>query len=114
LYQNREIVQQVIVDELHELGEPVMKTIVWHLNTNGIFLDSKEKIDIRLFYDELGKIVGNVADIAIESIYENLRSKAQFESLPPISKSGSLEPALNKIEQLMIPNGNSGGSVRGA
>ena len=114
MQQNQEILRKAVNDALKEFGEPVMKTIVWHLNAHGIFLDQKSEVDIRTLYNHLEQIVGNAAGIAIETIYENLRSSGYLGDTLPLSNSDNdpFEPMLIVIEQLVIA-GNNGDSTGG-
>ena len=64
---------QVAIDRgLASLGEPIMKTIIWHLHSRGFFIESRN-IDIALFYDHLYEIIGNAADNVLEEVYMNLK-----------------------------------------
>jgi hypothetical protein len=74
LARDKIILQQAINEGLVPLGEPIVKTIKWHLRANGVFLDSQE-IDLHIFYQHLEGIVGNIADVVINEIYEVLKTK---------------------------------------
>lgn len=69
------ILQRAINEGLDQLGGPIVKTIVWHLRSNGVFLDSQSEIDLRLFHKHLEDIVGNIADIVLSEVYESLRKR---------------------------------------
>ena len=49
-----------------------METILWHLNSRGIYLDSKSPIDIYLLNEQLKEIIGNVTEVVMDEIYDNL------------------------------------------
>jgi hypothetical protein len=76
-----------------------METIQWHLKNRGVFLGSNEDIDIRRFYQHLEQIVGHIADMIMDEIYENLRQGNQHES-----RLNLKEPVINRIEQLLQAN----------
>ncbi len=89
--------QKVIYDGLAPLGGPIVKTIVWHLRANGVFLESEGGIDLRTFYQHLEGIVGNIADIVTGEIYEELSKK-----YPNSSKRFERDvPVLDRIERLL-------------
>jgi molybdenum cofactor biosynthesis enzyme len=77
LSNQQETLRAAINTGLVSLGEPIMKTIIWHLHSRGFSIESKN-IDIALFYDHLHEIVGNTADIVLEEVYTNL--KRQYSS----------------------------------
>ena len=98
LPENQQVVlQQAINEGLLSLGEPIMKTIKWHLIAHGLFIDSNEQVDVRVLYDYLEQIVGNIADVIMNEIYTNLRQRngGTVESIK------SSESVVNKIEQLL-------------
>jgi hypothetical protein len=49
-----------------------MKTIVWHMNHRGFFMNA-DNIDIRQFHSVLEEIVGNVGDVILAEVYKELR-----------------------------------------
>ena len=95
--QNQQILQQAINEGLVSLGEPIMKTIKWHLAARGLFIDSKNEIDVRVLHDQLEQIVGNIADVVMNEIYVNLSHKNAL-SVESIKSSESI---VTKIEQLL-------------
>jgi hypothetical protein len=98
-----EVLQQAISDGLLALGEPIMKTILWHLKEQGIFVDSRNEIDIRLFYQHLEEIVGNVAEVVMNEIYANLSQGNQVSmQLNPD------DPVVDRIVQLLEVNRRRG------
>ena len=92
----RLILQEAIRDGLTPLGPPIVKTILWHLKANGVFLNSQE-INIYVFYQHLEGIVGNIADVVINEIYMNLQKKF------PSSLAGYDPdmPVIDRIDQLI-------------
>jgi hypothetical protein len=101
---NHEVLQQAINEGLFALGEPIMKTIVWHLKEQGIFLDSRKEIDVRLFYQHLEAIIGNVADVVMNEIYDNLR-RTSHDNLLQISPDA---PVVERIAQLLEVSDDKG------
>jgi hypothetical protein len=103
LTENRQVLQQAINDGLLALGEPVMKTIQWHLKAHGIFIDSNEDVDLRLLYTNLQQIVGNIADVILEDVYANLSAKSSFtnERQQHHDSNKLSEPTIAKIEKLL-------------
>jgi hypothetical protein len=99
LQENQQVLHQAINNGLLTLGEPIMETIQWHLKNRGVFLDSNEDIDVRRFYQHLEQIVGHIADMIMDEIYENLRQGNKQESLLNLE-----EPVINRIEQLLEAN----------
>lgn len=73
-----------------------METIQWHLKSHGVFLESNEEIDIRRFYQHLEQIVGHIADMIMDVIYENLLQGNHQESRLNLN-----DPVVNRIEQLL-------------
>jgi hypothetical protein len=117
---NKHVSLQVAIDKgLASLGEPIMKTIIWHLHSRGFFMESKN-IDISLFYDHLQEIIGNAADNVLEEVYTNLRRQQQVSadadavvSIDPSpglfshhhkSKESDDESMISKIQQLVNSN----------
>jgi len=70
---NQDSLREAICDTLLSLGWPVTKTIIWHMNAKGLFLASKEELDVEQFYKHLVQIIGETADIILNQIYENIR-----------------------------------------
>lgn len=70
---SKQIVHEAISNSLLSLGEPIMKTIVWHLNVQGVFLDSQTDLPIGSFYKHLVNIIGNIADEVMEEIFERIK-----------------------------------------
>ena len=85
-----------INESLLSLGEPIMTTIVWHLNAKGIYLDTRKGIDIRSFFKQLEFIIGDIAEVVLDEIYDRLR--AGTSSLPT---SVDRETKIERIEQLL-------------
>lgn len=85
-----------------------MKTIVWHMNHRGFFLNSAN-IDIKLFYEVLEEIVGNIGDVVLTDVYKNLKSHYPDDVDKILSKdpapqaSGTQKSAstIEKIERLL-------------
>jgi len=102
---NEEILRQAISKGLLALGEPIMRTILWHLKAQGIFLDSRDEINVRLLYQELEQIVGNIADEVMNEIYENLMRTNQNDSIE-LNHTG---PIVNRIEQFLEVSARGGG-----
>ncbi|MGH9992952.1 MAG: hypothetical protein ACREAZ_09965 [Nitrososphaera sp.] len=73
LQDNQDTLREAICDTLLALGWPVTKTIIWHLNAKGVFLASKEELDVEKFYEHLIQIIGQAADIVLNEIYEKIR-----------------------------------------
>jgi hypothetical protein len=98
---NQEVLRQAITEGLMALGEPIMKTITWHLRAHGIFLDSNSDLEVRILYNHLQQIVGNIADVVMDEIYESLNAKG----LHSPSQIKSSEPVVNRIEQMLKVGG---------
>jgi hypothetical protein len=97
LAQNQQILHQAINESLLSLGEPIMKTIKWHLGAHGLFIDSKDEVNVRVLYDQLEEIVGNIADVVMNEIYSNLSQKNTLT----VESIKSSESVVAKIEQLL-------------
>jgi len=91
------ILQQAISQGLFSLGEPIMKTIKWHLAAHGIFVDSSDKIDLRTFHYQLQQIIGNMADVVLDEVYHNLVARYPLKN----NRISSSDSAINKIEKLL-------------
>ena len=98
MQRNPQLLQQAINEGLLSLGEPIMKTIIWHLAAHGIFIDSKDQIDVRVLYNNLQQIVGNIADVIMNEIYEKLNTKSV---LYIENSKSSEEPVIVRIEKLL-------------
>lgn len=70
---SQDALREAICDTLLALGWPVTKTIIWHLNAKGVFLASKEELNVEQFYQHLIQIIGQAADIILNQIYENMK-----------------------------------------
>jgi hypothetical protein len=64
--------REAISESLSYCGEPVTKTILWHLKARGIFLDSNEEIDLALFYKQLEDLFGSSAGLILDGIIDSL------------------------------------------
>jgi len=108
LVSEQEVLREAIIDGLLALGEPIMKTILWHLKAQGVFIDSKNQIDIKLLYQDLEQIVGNIADVVMFEIYDRLKANSLTPSAAASAEAGTISSnsVLNEIEQLLeIKNG---------
>ncbi len=95
--QNQQLLQEAINDGLLSLGVPIMKTIKWHLAAHGLFIDSKEQVNVRELYNYLMQIVGNIADVVMNEIYASLTQRNGI----PIGSNRSSESVVSKIEKLV-------------
>lgn len=95
--ENQQLLHQAINEGLLTLGEPIMETITWHLKARGIFLESNDDVDLRLFYQHLEYIVGNIANMIMDEIFVNLRERANHA---PLQLNPS-DPIVNRIEELL-------------
>jgi hypothetical protein len=111
LVTEQDILREAITDGLLALGEPIMKTILWHLKAQGVFIDSKNQIDIKLLYQDLEQIVGNIADVVMFEIYERLKANAQT-SVAEAAQASSGNSVLNQIEELLVIKNGEGGTTR--
>jgi hypothetical protein len=64
--------REAISQSLLTCGEPVMKTVLWHLSKQGIYLSSNDRIDMRLFYDHLEDLIGSGASLVMDEIVDSL------------------------------------------
>jgi hypothetical protein len=103
------VLQEAINEGLVSLGEPIMKTILWHLAARGIFIDSSDPVDIRVLYDNLEQIVGNVTDVIMNEIYANLRAR---NNLTVKNIRSSDEPVIARIEKLLQIDSKQGGNTK--
>ena len=85
-----------INDSLLSLGEPIMKTIIWHLNAQGIYLHGKKEVDIRIIHNLLEQIIGDIAEVVLNEIYERLKSGVPA---PPAHQKEI--PTVDMIERLL-------------
>ena len=106
LRENQQLLHQAINEGLLTLGEPIMETITWHLKARGIFLESDEDVDVRVFYQHLEYIVGNIANMIMDEIYVNLRERAQHAPL----QFNPSDPVVSRIEALMAVKTEGGSS----
>ena len=103
---NQQLLNQVINESLLTLGEPIMETIQWHLKAHGVFVDSSDDLNLRLFYQQLQQIVGNMADMIMDELYDSLRQSSHDTSL----QLDASEPVVSRIEQLLALNMAGGSS----
>jgi hypothetical protein len=96
-----QVLVSAINDSLLSLGEPIMRTIVWHLNARGVYLDERRGVDIRLFYSHLEYIIGDITGVVLGEIYERLKN--DIERLPPPPPNNDNDDAItvDMIEQLL-------------
>ena len=78
-----------------------MKTIKWHLGAHGLFIDSKDQVDIHVLHDHLEQIVGNIADVVMNEIYASLSERDAIS----VGSINSSESIVSKIEQLLKAEG---------
>ncbi len=96
------ILMHAVNESLSALGEPIKKTVVWHLNLNGIFIES-EQFDIATFYKTLEDIMGNGSEVVLDTIYGILARRKDF----PLSKDRS-RSMLDRIQDSMKAEGGAG------
>jgi len=77
------------------LGEPIKRTIIWHLNNYGIFIDSN-RLDIQYFYSSLKDLLGPGADSIMEYVYDRLRKEVGTDI-----KLDSATPIVDKINKIL-------------
>lgn len=70
--QNREILRQVVGNVLSTYGQPVMTTILWHLNAKGVVPHFGADMDISKFHKALQQIAGDLADMILNEICADL------------------------------------------
>jgi len=99
LRESQQLLHEAINEGLLTLGEPIMDTIEWHLKARGVFLDSNDDLNLRQFYQHLEYIVGNLANMIMDEIYENLKQRNQLAA--SASQFNPKDPVLNRIEQLL-------------
>lgn len=98
----QEILREAITDGLLALGEPIMKTILWHLKAQGVFIDSKNQIDIKLLYQDLEQIVGNIADVVMFEIYERLKASSHTPASEAAEVGTTENSVLTQLEELLV------------
>lgn len=98
----QEILREAITDGLLALGEPIMKTILWHLKAQGVFIDSKNQIDIKLLYQDLEQIVGNIADVVMFEIYDRLKASSHIPATGAAEVATTENSVLSQIEELLV------------
>jgi len=94
------ILGRLISEELQTLGEPVMKTIEWHLKAHGVFLDADNSLDVRQTFGYLEQIVGGIAHMMMDEIYEILVQRYSHAAL----QINPDDHVLSRIEQLLAAN----------
>jgi hypothetical protein len=99
--QRHTILAQAIDESLHSLGDPIKKTVVWHLNLNGIFIES-EQFDIASFYATLEDIMGSSAEVVLHIIHGILAKNQDFR----LSKDPHLS-VLDRIRDTMKTDGGT-------
>lgn len=90
------ILREAIHAAIYSLGDPIYKTITWHMNNRGVFSGSKD-IDINNFYSNLQDLVGPGADMIMEMTWELMKKKCNVK--PNFSEGGST--AIDKIKKIM-------------
>lgn len=106
LNQKNAVLRQAINESLSSLGEPIKKTVVWHLNLNGVFIES-DQLDVTSFFRTLEDIMGNGADVVVETIYGILAKRKDF----PVSRDRN-HSILKRIQDSMKPDDEEGASVK--
>jgi ribosomal protein L20A (L18A) len=101
------LLHQAINEGLLSLGEPIMKTILWHLKAHGVFVDSRNEIDVRVLHSALRQIVGNIADVVMEEVYSNLAARNGLT----IKQIKSTEAVVVKIEKLLQSSDEERGHI---
>ncbi len=104
---NKDAVFSVAIENaLSALGDPVKKTIVWHMHNKGIFIGTKD-FDIRTFYLVLEEFIGSAADVVVKMIHTDLqRQLVQNDILQRFAPDPRSDHPLNKIEKLMKSEDN--------
>ena len=88
---------------LSSLGEPTMQALFWELGRQGV-TTSPEEFDIRKFDDELKKIFGDGANVFMEEIYSQFRTRFEqqygAQGLVLAEKETDLQP-IEKIQRVL-------------
>ena len=83
---NRTMLNKAIKESLLSLGEAIMNTILWHMRQRGFILNDAVDTDIDIFFNYLSEIVGDVADVVMTDVYNNLEAQC----IPQLSKGNNL------------------------
>lgn len=70
----RKVLRSEIITVLQSLGNSIYKTIMWHMNTRGVF-SNPEVIDIDVFYNNLQVLLGPLTDEILEMTFKQLKQK---------------------------------------
>jgi hypothetical protein len=90
----QQLLQMAIDQSLRSLGEPIMKTIVWHMNHRGFFLKSGN-IDIKLFHQVLKSHYPNVSDTRI------VQNKNMLDYVSDKHHPSSADAVIQQIQNLL-------------
>jgi hypothetical protein len=74
---NQILLRKALDDTMLSLGGPIYKTITWHMNSKGLFSDSKN-IDLPAFYRNLQELVGPGADMIMEEAWQKIRKNSKI------------------------------------
>jgi hypothetical protein len=78
------VLRSEIVAVMQSLGNSIYKTIMWHMNSKGVF-SNPEEIDIDAFYKNLQILLGPLTDEIMEMTLKQLKQKygvRESEDLP--------------------------------
>jgi hypothetical protein len=90
------ILRQSIDAAMQSLGAPIHKTIIWYMNSKGVFTNPK-RIDINFFYSNLQDLLGPGADMIMEETWEHLQKRYGAKTSRDTAKTSPLE----RIQKIM-------------
>lgn len=92
---------EAIDKALLELGEPVKKTVVWHLSSRGHYIGSKQ-CSVRVFYSMLEELIGSGVDVIFNEVYAYLEKRfIAADIVLGFDPKSCPDCPLNRIERLL-------------
>jgi hypothetical protein len=97
---------KAIDNALTGMGEPVKKTVMWHLNDQGVYIGCNN-IDVLRLYSTLEQLIGSGADVVFNEVYSELEKQLTPDILTRLDSESCHDCPLTRIEKLLNAGGNN-------
>lgn len=91
---------KAIDSALAGMGDPVKKTVMWHLNNQGIYIGHKN-FDVFKLYSTLEQLIGSGVDVVFNEVYSELEKQLTPDILTRLDSRACHDCPLTRIERLL-------------
>ena len=91
---------RAIDNALTGMGDPVKKTVMWHLNNQGVYIGHMS-IDVIRLYSTLEQLIGSGVDVVFNEVYTELEKQLTPDILTRLDSRSCRDCPLTRIEKLL-------------